>query len=1062
MNRQRRLLTGSLVFLTVLIGLGQQVPQSIPVVVRTQERFGPLTPGIACFRSVERTVALYPHKTAVVVAGSNQGFETLENAAHKLGMRLIFADERLESSTGVLEPRRRVLDLPHQPLPTSRKAVSAELRPAAFPYSSDSPRSASAKPPSGADFIVGSAQELWNVSRQHSIDTLLYAGIGQDALFSPAGIRDAIELGLNPIVLRDLVHFPLPEQRKPWETAEYIHAKQIRHIEHFAAPTASSIDIAVGPGLQKAAAPLPKLSVERVFTVQEVAAYKPIGASNRFRHFTLDWNWNGGYLDDYLSRVNPVEIAEFLHKVNVDGVVIMSESHHGYTTFLSDNTPSFPSVASRDFYGEVIRECHKRGIAVFGFNSLARNWWFSGEHPEMSWIRKAGTKIEPMLDLNSPYLDYQIGLSKEVLRKYPIDALRYDTLQQVPDPKSPWSQRRYRELYGETMPLDWTKADWRRQLDFQRQATTDAARRLYEGNKSVKPTIEVWQNGFIQQKDFDANNMEAGRFQDMAYIEAGDPFRQLLLTGVLRLKGTIVGHLFDMPSKVQRLCMALGARGYQFKAVNSETLIPDNKEWYYKNVAPFYGMIREIEPYLRDAKPMPYVGVIYSEPTRYRTYGYDRDWYVYGILKPLAMSYLDRSRVIEFVSNLDLASGKYSHLPLIALPESSGLAPAELEGLRRYVKEGGNLLVTGEALRYDPKGMVLRDFALSAEMGVSLAEPPEGSWAWRTMTTSKKTRASIDVARAGEVRLRLWMREAGARVDQIVLTRDARYQPRGAAKTSANEVVIEAEWFAQSTPRSNHIWRTRQDISGFSGSGSIRAELHQPEMIEGATMDQTSALRVDAIDKAPVAEYAVTLPAPGKYYVWVRQSHTNQQDDSVFLGLQPENAMTMDFSDVTHAFGGRGVVTSTSTNFRLPESIDTAGLVTVKPIRGETLAYVNVGNEKLPLLHAVKHGKGSVHYLATTRDQKLLQSVIESIAGPGVVQPDQQVILTRQPGQSRWILHLLSDGDYAVTINTGIAPVSTVAGQYPRTGWTGRIEKTNAGVKIHVQGAATNRLLVLQ
>ena len=49
---------------------------------------------------------------------------------------------------------------------------------------------------------------------------------------------------------------------------------------------------------------------------------------------------------------------------------------------------------------------------------------------------------------------------------------------------------------------------------------------------------------------------------------------------------------------------------------------------------------------------------------------------------------------------------------------TSGLSPEQLESLRRYVRDGGNLLVVGDALRHDAQGREQNDFALAAEMGI--------------------------------------------------------------------------------------------------------------------------------------------------------------------------------------------------------------------------------------------------------------------------------------------------------------------------------------------------------
>lgn len=296
------------------------------------------------------------------------------------------------------------------------------------------------------------------------------------------------------------------------------------------------------------------------------------------------------------------------------------------------------------------------------------------------------------------------------------------------------------------MPAAWTPENWRRLLDFYRATTSRAVERLRDVAKSIKPSIETWQNGFIAAGRMDDNNIEAGRLQDIAYVEVGDPFRQLFLAGVMRLRGVIVGRILESP--VRRLCMALGARCYSYYRVNRETLLPEDRTWFLNDLAPFYRMVSQVQPYLEGARPVSYFGIIYCEATRYRYYRYDREGYI-QILRGITEHYLNRSLPVEFLSNLDLTSIDLSQLRLLLLPETSGLKPAEVDALRNYARSGGTLLLAGEALRYDEAGAPLPDFALASEMGIHLLHRPpdhlplEFTPEWTGRTSSEPARQGV-------------------------------------------------------------------------------------------------------------------------------------------------------------------------------------------------------------------------------------------------------------------------------------------------------------------------------
>lgn len=933
-------------------------------------------------------------------------------------------------------------------------------------------------------------QELWNLCKEKGIEHLIYMGDATNmcVLVREFGLIEMKRLGLDVMIVRDLTtpmtynNFnPLTGRIDPnWPDEG--RELSVRYIEQNVGPSISRNELLKAAKMPVATTRpvLPKgtemlmtppgqlrpFQVQRVFTPQEVAAYKPIGASNCYRHMTLDWNWLGGDLNDYFKQPDPVALAEFCKEIHLDALILLAVSHQGYSTFPSSLAPQFPAIAGRDYYGEVIRECHKRNIAVLGYITLARNWWYDKLYPEQTW-----PWVEKLVDLNGPYTDYLVDLSQEFLKNYPVDGLRYDTLMQDPNSRNRWSKDKYRELYGEEIPAKWDGTNWRRMRDFQRWSTSRTTRMLTEGNKAVKPTIETWQNGFIQQQCFDENDLEAGRYQDVGYIENGDPFRQLLFMGVLKLKGTIVGHMFDMPRNEQRLCMALGARGYQFMPVNRTTGIPDNKKWFIDNVKPFYGMIEQIQPYLVDSTPVPYAGLLYAEPTRYRANDYNRDWYMYGILKPLSMSLLGKSRVMEFICNLDLPTSDYSHLPLMVVPETAGLTAKQVDGLRRYVQNGGQLVVAGEALRYDEKGMAKKDFDLAKEMGVSIQSGvSEDRWGWRNTALDPTVRATI-TAPAGKQTFRLWMRESTARVDQIVLTSDKDFVPAGPINPSAGSdkvLVIETEKFSRSVPRSSFEWKVATDLAGFSGSGSVRA-MPSVEIVNGASAADT-ARRLDSPEQSPQLQYEINIPSAGTWYVWVRQSHVSESDDSAYVGLTAPQAVTMNFSSP----GPTGKGSSKASvkpgpdagwaQMPQPQMIDAGALVQVTSTAGQTLLSADAGGQTVPLLHVNAVGKGRIIYLATSKDVKLMEDVIASLAPNAPAQPDagKQVILTRQAKQKRWVLHLLSDGNYAVDIRKPFASPTRVVSQYPADGWSCEVQKTDSGLRIMVTGKATDRLLVLE
>ena len=120
-----------------------------------------------------------------------------------------------------------------------------------------------------------------------------------------------------------------------------------------------------------------------------------------------------------------------------------------------------------------------------------------------------------------------------------------------------------------------------------------------------------------------------------------------------------------------------------------------------------------MRPALCFAKPRAIVTRISTNPP-----------YSKGVLQPLAETYLARSLPLEFIDSGDLAGDDLARFKLLVLPETSGLTGQEVERLKRDVRRGGQLLLSGKMLCYDERGLPLGDFCLAKEMGLSLSTRP--------------------------------------------------------------------------------------------------------------------------------------------------------------------------------------------------------------------------------------------------------------------------------------------------------------------------------------------------
>jgi hypothetical protein len=468
-----------------------------------------------------------------------------------------------------------------------------------------------------------------------------------------------------------------------------------------------------------------------------VSDYQPKGPTHCFRLYNVDWSWihrRPEQLPEFLSRADPAALAELCRQTHIDGAIVMAVPHHGYCSYETRVGRKFPGMKG-DWFGRTVEELHKRRIAALGYVTLNWNWKYMRENLGRDFIhgRPDAQGIFPpqaLICLNAPgYLDLVEAYTREVLEGYPVDGMRWDILNSARGCTCAGCKQLYRELYGRDL-VSWDTVDARRQEDFYVATTSRAVLRLHGVCKRIKPSVEIWQNGL---QSYTPNDINLGRQMDIAYNEYGDPFRLLLIRGVTGKSAAINGLMNDVSSEPPaaldhrrwRRCLALGGRCYSYYGhlqTDPRTGLPSAAmlAWYRDQLAPFYEMAGRIQPWLEDAAPVSQVGVVFCERTRFRFPHGDRKPYMEP-MEALTNAFLERSLPLEFVNCLDLGDPRkpIARFKLLVLPLSSGLTPDELQHLRRYVAEGGSLLVVGDALRHDERGNRQSDFALSAEMGLS-------------------------------------------------------------------------------------------------------------------------------------------------------------------------------------------------------------------------------------------------------------------------------------------------------------------------------------------------------
>ena len=195
-----------------------------------------------------------------------------------------------------------------------------------------------------------------------------------------------------------------------------------------------------------------------LFTAKEIADYQPRGPSVCFRQLCYDYNWPGRTLADLplkFTASDPVALAEFSQRCCVDAVLLLAVPHHGFTTYPSRAGTPFPALVGKDWYGECVKELHQRHISVFGYITLGTNWKFMRDNRGKPFIHSEVSSDGVVKDItglcfNAPgYIDLVENYTREILTRYPLDAIRYDMLFGPKRCLCDGCKAYYKQLYGE-------------------------------------------------------------------------------------------------------------------------------------------------------------------------------------------------------------------------------------------------------------------------------------------------------------------------------------------------------------------------------------------------------------------------------------------------------------------------------------------------------------------------------------------------------------------------------------------------------------------------------------
>ena len=445
----------------------------------------------------------------------------------------------------------------------------------------------------------------------------------------------------------------------------------------------------------------------------------------------------------YACRFNGREIVEKAAASHCEYVVIWAKDSE-FAYYNSNVAPKCPGLGERDVLREAVDAAAGLNLPVIAYCVVQGNGYPLRDHPEFKMADKDGRPIDRIC-LNSGYIEHAKQVASEML-SYGIAGFHIDMIDQgFGPPYGCWCancRRLFESEYGEPMPAGATwDAAWDRMLEFRYNTSQRFERELrgYLLEKAPDVTVDFNYHGYPPF------SFEVGQRPVQHAINADFVTAETGVWGFGALGVSLTAEFLAAatPGKRYQVAISRHARIYHDNTCRplndirwelltllthgAQVTVVDKTGYdgwldpvAYERIGKAFAEAREKAPLFRH-KQLPEVGLYYSARSR--------DWYgretpakyqqaFNGAHKVMAYEHIPFGVILDENVNAE----KLRAFPVVLLPNVPILSEREVELLRAYVEQGGNLIVTGHTGLLGRMGEPLERSAVEDLIGAKLVE----------------------------------------------------------------------------------------------------------------------------------------------------------------------------------------------------------------------------------------------------------------------------------------------------------------------------------------------------
>ena len=454
-----------------------------------------------------------------------------------------------------------------------------------------------------------------------------------------------------------------------------------------------------------------------------------------------DWD------ERFLSQFDPHNYVEMLKKAHAQSIVLYAQSHVGVFNYPTKVGVQHKAWKGRDVFGELVGLCHQNGIATVAYTSLIFDRWAAVNHPDwrIKMINGDDVDLNGRFGLacpNSPYRDYTAQWAEEMLTRYPVEGVRFDMTFWPAVCYCHHCRERFGREVGENLPemIDWENPIW---VAFQRKREewlADFAAHMTAAARRARPEVSVehqastfsmdWKFGISDllapsndflQGDFYGDALQGSFIRKMLYnLSPNLPFGFETSVCVTLGNHTAIKPAELLTAKAYGAVAGQGAMIYIDGIDPVGTLNPK----VYERIGNVLEETMQYDPY-RGGNLVQDVALYFSFYSKYdpADTGKSPEAPNLNARLPHTESIVNATATLithhipyGVVTKRDLQN--LSHYPILVLPNLLMMDQEEIDAIRKYVSDGGNLFVSRGASLITEKGVRNTDFFLADVFGV--------------------------------------------------------------------------------------------------------------------------------------------------------------------------------------------------------------------------------------------------------------------------------------------------------------------------------------------------------